>query len=76
VREVRVTWVDAFSSPGGWKPLEDVQKQKPVKVVTYGLLATDEATHITVVGTLVEDGDCDGDVTIPRGWVEKIEDLH
>lgn len=75
MRRVEVTWVDAISSGTGWKAKEDVRKRKPAVCKSMGYVLADEASHITLIASETDDGDCDGDVTIPRGWVEKIVEL-
>jgi hypothetical protein len=75
MRRVEVTWVDAISSGAGWKSKDDVRKRKPAVCKSMGYVLTDEASHITLIAHETDDGDCDGDVTIPRGWIEKVVEL-
>lgn len=76
MRIVKVTWLDAISGKHGWKDKEDVLKQKPAKCVSYGQLVVDEPDYITLIAHETDDGDCDGDVTLPRGMIVEIETLQ
>ena len=74
MRLVLVKWLDAISHESGWKAVDKVRTQKPPLVRSVGYLVADTKEHVTIVSSIVE-GDCDGDVTIPRGMIKSIEDL-
>jgi hypothetical protein len=70
---VYVEWEDAYTQEAGWKSIKKLRKQKPVLVKSVGYLVKDDPNFIIVAGTYVpEDGDCDGDTTIPRGMIRKV----
>lgn len=73
---VYVEWLDAYTQAAGWKNIKKLRKQKPVLVRSVGYLVKDDPDFIIVAGTYVEeDGDCDGDVTIPRGMIKMVKDI-
>jgi hypothetical protein len=69
-----VTWLDACSDDSGWKPLEKITAQKPMRVKSVGWLVKRTRTHVTLVGSIVADH-CDGDVTIPVGMIVNEKEL-
>ena len=69
-----VTWLDACSDEVGWKPLDKITAQKPMRVKSVGWLVKRTWTHLTLVGSIVADH-CDGDVTIPLGMILSEKEL-
>lgn len=72
---VRVEWDDATSMKSGWKTIKKVRKQRPEKCVSVGYIARRTKRYITLVASTVAK-QCDGDVTIPVGWITKIKRLR
>lgn len=74
-RLLKVTWLDAKSLPAGWKSVKKAKKSKPAEIISVGYLVKKRKRSITLVASLTDDGDCDGDVVIPRDWITKTEKL-
>jgi len=73
-RIVLVKWWDAQSEHSGWKPIDKVRGNKPPLMQSVGWIVADQKGHVTLVASQ-GGGDCDGDVTIPRGMIKEIVDL-
>lgn len=71
---VLVKWWDAQSEHSGWKPVDKVRKNRPPLMRSVGWLLTDQKSHIVLIAS-VGGGDCDGDVTIPRGMIKEMVEL-
>lgn len=69
-----VTWLDACTDESGWKPLDKIASQKPMRVKSVGWLVKRTRKHLTLVGSIVADH-CDGDITIPRGMILSEKEL-
>lgn len=74
-RLLKVTWLDACSLPAGWKSVKKAKKSKPAEIVSVGYLVKERKRSITLVSSLTDDGDCDGDVVIPRDWIVRTKKL-
>ena len=72
---VKVTWLDAVSNATGWKEIEKVCNTMPNTIVSVGYLLKVDDKAVWIAASITEDGDCDGDVVIPRDWVTKVEEL-
>lgn len=69
----RVVWFDIQSWQETWAELEQAQELKPIEMVSYGYIITDEDSHIVLAGTASKDWTCFGDLNaIPRGCIVSI----
>lgn len=69
----RVVWLDIQSWQETWAELEQAQELKPIEMVSYGYIITDEDSHIVLAGTASKDWTCCGDLNaIPRGCIVSI----
>ena len=71
---VRVKWRDAKSEPSGWKSIEEIRNGKAALVSSVGWIIKETKKDLILVSSIVDDH-CDGDVIIPRDWVQSIEEL-
>lgn len=75
-RLVLIEWTDACGGMRqGWKPTADMIGRKPHPCRSVGWIIEDADTHIVLVPHLSNDGDGDGELTIPKGWTQRIVDL-
>lgn len=71
---VAVLWGDAHcTGDASWTDAEDLHEAaqaEPSLILTSGVLVHSAPTHISVMGTIIEDGSAGGQVhVIPRGWI-------
>lgn len=71
---VVVRWYDAMSDDSGWKKLAKVRAMRPPLVTSVGFIAKKTRKRLTLVASVVQ-GECDGDVVIPRGMIKSIRKL-
>lgn len=79
---VRVDWLDAQGGVRtGWREVTALEKEKPVKAISIGVLLKKDKNRIVVCPHLVGDHNeinfdeevhGDGVLSIPNGWVTKI----
>ena len=75
---VRVTWQDAMDGETGWQSLETMMKAKLAICMDIGWLIKKTDEKVIVMGSwCVDPDDKEGGryITIPAGWVKKIEYL-
>lgn len=72
---VLVDWVDAISADSGWKTIEKMKKAVPHPCRSVGWIVNQTKDFVTLVSSLTDDGDCDGDILIPRGMIKSIKIL-
>ena len=75
---VRVTWMDAMDGETGWQELETIMKGNLATCVDVGWLVKNTEQTVVVMGSwCVDPDDKEGGryITIPTGWVKKIEYL-
>jgi|TARA_R100000656_G_scaffold41413_1_gene34563 hypothetical protein len=75
---VRVTWMDAMDGETGWQELETIMKGNLATCVDVGWLVKNTEQTVVVMGSwCVDPDDKNGGryITIPKGWVKKIEYL-
>ena len=75
---VRVTWMDAMDGETGWQELETIMKWNLATCVDVGWLVKNTEQTVVVMGSwCVDPDDKNGGryITIPKGWVKKIEYL-
>jgi hypothetical protein len=71
---VLVTWKDAKSEASGWKSIDEVSCGHPATVTSVGWIVRQTKNKLIIVSSIVGDH-CDGDTTIPMGWVQSIKPL-
>ena len=75
---VRVTWQDAMDGETGWQSLETMMNAKLALCMDIGWLIKKTDEKVIVMGSwCVDPDDKEGGrhITIPTGWVKKIEYL-
>ena len=75
---VRVTRMDAMDGETGWQELETIMKGNLATCVDVGWLVKNTEQTVVVMGSwCVDPDDKNGGryITIPKGWVKKIEYL-
>ena len=76
---VRVTWMDAMDGETGWQPLDDMMKGDLATVMDIGWMIKNDEKVVIVMGSWCLDPDDKNGgryITIPKGWVKKIEYLE
>ena len=81
---VRITWMDAMDGDTGWVPLEKMMNAKLATCVDIGWMIRNDDERVTIMGSWcldpqeIKDDDKEGGryITIPKGWVKKIEYLE
>ena len=76
---VKVTWMDAMDGETGWQSLEDMLKGDLATVVDIGWMIKNDERVVIVMGSWCLDPDDKNGgryITIPKGWVKKIEYLE
>lgn len=71
---VLVTWKDAKSEASGWKSIDEVVSGHPATVKSVGWILRQTKSKLVIASSLKDD-ECDGDTTIPLGWVQSIKHL-
>lgn len=79
-RLVRVEWHDATGGERtGWRPLKLMKANSIVPAVSVGYVVSDTDEQITlcphVVYTDTKTPHGDGEITIPRSWIDHVVDL-
>lgn len=74
---VIVEWLDAVSEAhAGWKALDKIRENAPIPMKSVGWIVSNTKSHVTLVSSLDKgQSEGDGDVTIPKGMVQKIIEL-
>ena len=75
---VRDTWMDAMDGETGWQERETIMKGNLATCVDVGWLVKNTPQTVVVMGSwCVAPDDKNGGryITIPKGWVKKIEYL-
>lgn len=73
---VLVEWHDATGGVrGGWKSVAELVKDKARQCRSVGWLAHEDNACVVIVPHTTDDGDGDGEITIPRDWCQRIVDL-
>jgi len=80
---VRVVWMDAMDGDTGWVALNKMRDSKLATCVDIGWMIRNDEERVTIMGSWCldpqedEDKDKEGGryITIPKGWVKKIEYL-
>ena len=73
---VLVNWLDAAGGiREGWRSTRKMARLKPAKCQSVGFLLKKTRRAIVVCPHLCHDGDGDGEIVIPRGWVTSIKRL-
>ena len=75
---VRVTWMDAMDGETGWQELETIMRGDLATCVDVGWMVKNTSQTVVVMGSwCVDPDDKNGGryITIPKGWVKKIEYL-
>jgi hypothetical protein len=73
-RLVLIEWEDAQSTHTGWKPVAEAVDAGVALVKSVGWIIADSEKSITVAAHM-HGGDCDGDLTIPKGCIKRVVDL-
>jgi len=81
---VRVTWMDAIDGDTGWVPLGKMMNAKLATCIDLGWMIRNDDQRVTIMGswcadpqeTKEEDKEGGRYITIPKGWVKKIEYLE
>tara|TARA_R100001244_G_C5136164_1_gene126909 strand:+ start:392 stop:718 length:327 start_codon:yes stop_codon:yes gene_type:complete len=76
---VKVTWMDAMDGETGWQSLEDMLKGDLATVMDIGWMIKNDERVVIVMGSWCLDPDDKNGgryITIPKGWVKKIEYLE
>tara|TARA_R110000737_G_scaffold271884_1_gene278955 strand:- start:588 stop:893 length:306 start_codon:yes stop_codon:yes gene_type:complete len=76
---VKVTWMDAMDGETGWQSLEDMLKGDLATVMDIGWMIKNDEKVVIIMGSwCVDPDDKNGGryITIPKGWVKKIEYLE
>ena len=76
---VRITWMDAMDGDTGWVALEKMMKAKLATCVDVGWMIRNDDKVVVIIGSWCLDPDeKEGGryITIPKGWVKKIEYLE
>jgi hypothetical protein len=75
MRLVLVEWADAYGGErSGWRPLAKMT-EAPVVTTSVGYLASCRPDAVLIVPHVTADGDGDGEIYIPRGWITRIAEL-
>ena len=80
----RITWMDAMDGDTGWVPLSKMREAKLATCVDIGWMIRNDDERVTIIGSWCldpeeeKDDDKEGGryLTIPKGWVKKIEYLY
>jgi hypothetical protein len=73
---VLVDWIDSTSfSQQRWRPLEESQELTPSTIRSAGFLVNQTKKFITLTGSLCEEGNASGCLTIPRGCIQRMRRL-
>lgn len=80
-RLVKVLWQDATGGEkNGWRDLDQIADMDPCEAVSVGYLVYDGLNHIIVCPHLVhtnsDNPQGDGEIGIPRDWINQIIDLE
>jgi hypothetical protein len=76
VRLLQITWRDAISSQNnGWTSKEEMSKQRCPLVRSVGWELKRTHTEVTLVASVVDDGDVGSDVSIPLGMIVSEREL-
>jgi hypothetical protein len=76
MRLVLVDWLDAAGGTrGGWKPVAEMGRDLPVRCRSVGWVVQEDERRIVLVPHLARDGDGDGEIAIPRDWLQRVVDL-
>lgn len=71
---VIVRWMDILSHRDTWSTPEDALSLRPLGMTTCGTLVSETDTHLTIAGTISDDGSHLGNIDcIPIGAVETVE---
>ena len=81
---VRITWMDAMDGDTGWVSLAKMRDAKLATCVDIGWMIRNDEQRVTIMGSWcldpqeVKEEDKEGGryITIPKGWVKKIEYLE
>jgi hypothetical protein len=81
---VRITWMDAIDGDTGWVPLGKMMNAKLATCIDLGWMIRNDDQRVTIMGswcadpqeTKEEDKEGGRYITIPKGWVKKIEYLE
>lgn len=76
-RLILVVWKDAKGGDlSGWRPISSMGRLKPETITSVGWLVKEDKEAIVVCPHVAHDGEGDGEIAIPRDWVQRIADLH
>ncbi|MBM3597360.1 MAG: hypothetical protein FJX35_04050 [Alphaproteobacteria bacterium] len=76
MRLVLVEWLDAAGgSRSGWKPIADMGRDLPARCRSVGWVVHEDERLIVLVPHLARDGDGDGEIVIPRDWMQRTIEL-
>jgi hypothetical protein len=75
-RFIAVWWGDAFCrGDASWTEAEELfeaAQMDPSIILTVGVLVNETATQISIMSTIIEDGQAGGQIhIIPKGWIAK-----
>ena len=76
-RLVRIEWIDAISHEGGAWLSAQFDTLLPSNCMSVGWVLTDTTEHIHIAAHFSNDGkDMGGDICIPKGCIQKVEELN
>ena len=76
---VRITWMDALDGDTGWQDLETITKGELATCMDVGWMVKNNENCVVIMGSWCTDPDDKHGgryITIPKGWVKKIEYLN
>ena len=76
---VKVIWIDSFSSNQGWTLLKDLdfEDMEPICIETYGKLIKETEEYVTVAQNYgIEPEQICNLMTIPKGCIKEIKILN
>ena len=72
---VLIDWVDSVGDGTRWRELDDIKKDKPVKIRSVGWILAETKESMTIVAHL-SDSHGQGEMTIPSEAIKKITVLR
>jgi hypothetical protein len=75
-KAVLVDWIDSTSfSTHRWRDLGESKQLTPSKIQSVGFLVAEGKSFITLTGSLCEENNASGCMTIPRGCITRMRRL-
>ena len=73
---IEILWIDAVANAiTEWMDIDDLQEVQPCETLSVGYLLKDHPEWITIVG-LLNDASAGHAITIPRGMILAVRQLH